>query len=276
MPEGPEIRRAADEVEKAIAGKQIVSISFGLEHLKVWESCLAGAVVQTVETRGKAMLIRFDNGQNIYSHNQLYGRWYCCPRGQSPDTKRQLRLAIHTQDRSALLYSASDIQVLTDNELASHPFLQKLGPDVLDRSVNTEQVLAKLESKQYFRRQLGGFLTDQSFMAGLGNYLRCEILFAAKIHPSTRPVDLQKEHLTILADTILKLSRQSYETGGITQDKNAAQALMQQGNSFENARFWVYRRGKQPCRHCGELIQRLSQGGQTCYLCSHCQPGTSI
>ncbi len=274
MPEGPEIRRAADEVEKAIAGKQVIGISFGLEHLKPWESRLTGAVVQKVETRGKAMLIRLDNGLNIYSHNQLYGRWYCCPREQFPDTRRQLRLAIHTLDRSALLYSASDIQVLTDNELADHPFLKKLGPDVLCGSLNTRQVLARLQSKQYHRRQLGNFLTDQSFVAGLGNYLRCEILFAAGIHPSARPVDLRKDQLTRLAAAILALPRQSYESAGITQDMNAAQALMQQGSSFENARFWVFRRGNEPCRRCGELIQRLSQGGQTCYLCPHCQPSS--
>lgn len=274
MPEGPEIRRAADEVRKAIGGKRILGISFGLEHLKCWESLFINVVVQTVETRGKAILIRLDNGRNIYSHNQLYGRWYCCPRGGGPDTRRQLRLAIHTRDFSALLYSASDIQVLTDSELATHPFLKKLGPDVLRRSLSTRQVLARLQSKCYFRRQLGNFLTDQSFMAGLGNYLRCEILFAAGTHPSARPVDLRKDQLTKLAATILALPLQSYETGGITQDTDAAKALMLQGASFESARFWVFRRGDEPCRRCGELIQRLSQGGQTCYLCPHCQPSS--
>jgi len=274
MPEGPEIRRAADEVEKAIVSKQIVGISFGLVHLKRWETRLKNALVQAVETRGKAMLIRLHNGLTIYSHNQLYGRWYCCPKGEAPDTRRQLRLAIHTRDYSALLYSASDIQVLTDNELADHPFLQKLGPDVLSPSLKTQRVLARLNSKQFYRRQLGNFLTDQSFMAGLGNYLRCEILFAAGIHPSARPLDLHKEQLNTVAEAILALPRKSYESGGITQDTDAAQVLMQQGSSFENARFWVYRRGNEPCRLCGELIQRLSQGGQTCYLCPHCQPSS--
>jgi len=216
------------------------------------------------------------NGLNIYSHNQLYGRWYYCPKGVVPDTGRQLRLAIDTWDYSAYLYSASDIQVLQNSELATHPFLQKLGPDVLQDSLDTRQVLARLESKSYCRRCLGNFLTDQSFMAGLGNYLRCEILFAAKIHPSTRPVDLSKAQLNALASAILSLPWQSYESGGITQDRGAAQRLIQQGSSFENARFWVYRRADKPCRCCGESIQRLSQGGQTCYLCPHCQPSTRI
>ena len=36
-----------------------------------FEPRLAGRVVQQVETRGKAMLIHFDNSLSIYSHNQL-------------------------------------------------------------------------------------------------------------------------------------------------------------------------------------------------------------
>lgn len=274
MPEGPEIRRAADEVEKAIAGQRMIGISFGQAHLKHWESRLVNVVVRAVETRGKAMLIRLHNGLNIYSHNQLYGRWYCCPVGELPGTRRQLRLAIHTQSFSALLYSASDIQVLTDNELAGHPFLQKLGSDVLDKSLNVQKVSARLISKQYYRRRLGNFLTDQSFMAGLGNYLRCEILFVSGIHPSARPMDLHQDQLTAVAEAILALPGQSYKTAGITQDNHAAQVLMEQGSSFEDARFWVYRRSNKRCRRCGEMIQRLSQGGQTCYLCPHCQPSS--
>ena len=75
MPEGPEIRRAADEVSAAVAGKLASRVFFGLDRLKPWEAKLSGYKIASVETRGKAMLIRFSNGFAIYSHNQLYGRW---------------------------------------------------------------------------------------------------------------------------------------------------------------------------------------------------------
>jgi endonuclease VIII len=65
------------------------------------------------------MLIRFDNGYTIYSHIQLYGKWYI----RNPKTNRQLRLAIHNENKSALLYSASDIEVLRDEEVPGHPFV---------------------------------------------------------------------------------------------------------------------------------------------------------
>jgi endonuclease-8 len=53
-------------------------------------------------------LIGFSNGLTLYTHNQLYGRWLIITGSEYPDSSRQLRLAIHTGDHAALLYSASD------------------------------------------------------------------------------------------------------------------------------------------------------------------------
>jgi len=271
MPEGPEIRRAADKVANAIVGKPIIKVSFGLEKLKQWESQLSASTVEQVETRGKAMLTRFASGLTIYSHNQLYGRWIITASGEWPETNRQLRLAIHTEDHSALLYSASDIAVLSGDELRTHPFLGKLGPDVLDPSLTSEQVQQRLQSKRFCKRQLGTFLTDQSFVAGLGNYLRCEILFVAGLSPKLSPSQLGLEQLDRLGQAILRLPRQSYETAGITHDLDSARQLMQQGHHFEDARFWVFRRAGLPCYRCNTSIQAKNMGGQNCYFCPTCQ-----
>ena len=271
MPEGPEIRMAADRVEAAVAGKPVMKVAFGLESLHPWNDRFDRSRVLRVETRGKAMLTRFDNGLAIYSHNQLYGRWICCPAGQMPDTSRQLRLAICTDDQQALLYSASDIAVLADDEIEQHPFLRKLGPDVLNAGVNTEQVMERLLSPRFRNRQLGAFLTDQSFVAGLGNYLRCEILFSCGLHPATRPVELAPDSLRFLASEILRLPRQSYAHGGITRDLDSARLSMAQGADREASRFWVFRRDGLACYRCGGFIKKSKTSGQTCYSCPCCQ-----
>jgi endonuclease-8 len=271
MPEGPEIRRAADQVESAIVNKILIKLFFGQDHLKHWEPRFISAKVKRVETYGKAMLTRFDNGLNIYSHNQLYGRWYICPYSQYPDSKRQLRLAIHTKDLSALLYSASEIEVLADDEIVNHHFISKLGIDVLAKTTTKEMVLNCLKSRQFFNRQLSGFLTDQSFVAGLGNYLRCEILFVVGLNPKIKPSQLSNSQLEQLAQTILELPQQSYQTAGITNDLKRAKSLMKQGNSFENSRFWVFRREGQTCYRCNGKIQRHPYAGQSCYYCATCQ-----
>lgn len=277
MPEGPEIRRIADALEKQIAGRVIDSIRFALPPLKKWQRLLTGAKIKSIETYGKAMVIRLAtnrtklNELNIYSHNQLYGRWVFCPTSEYPNTKRQLRMAIDCQGKSALLYSASDIAVLTNSELRQHPFISKLGPDVLAAATTATVICERLASAPYRNRQLGGVLTDQGFVAGLGNYLRCEILFYNKLHPKVRSRELGKNQLQRLANSMLKLARQSYQTAGITNDRAQAKRLIKQGASFEQARFYVFRRQGLPCYRCGQLIEKNVQAGQACYCCPRCQ-----
>ncbi len=271
MPEGPEIRCVADTLQEQVGGCVIDRIFFGLPLLKKWQSRLKGCRIEKIETHGKAMLTRLDNGLTIYSHNQLFGRWFFCDSNDYPQTKRQLRLAIDCQGKSALLYSASEIAVLDEAALLSHSFLSKLGPDVLDRAITAKHISKRFRSKKYNNRQLGGVLTDQSFIAGLGNYLRCEILFFCGLNPKARAKELGNEQLHLLAKSMLHLSQQSYQTAGITNNLSDAKKLMKQGASFEDARFYVFRREALPCYHCGTRIEKKVQAGQACYFCPACQ-----
>ena len=271
MPEGPEIRRAARQVAEAIAGKRATRVWFGLPRLKRWEKRLTGQRILGVESRGKAMLTRFASGECIYSHNQLYGRWRCASPGDNPDTRRQLRLVIETRDRQALLYSASDIEVLEDGQIETHPYLARLGPDVLDPETTEASVLERLLLPAHRQRRLGNFLAEQSFVAGLGNYLRCEILHASGLSPTAKPAELSREQLERLAANILAMPRQSFETSGITNELPRAQALLADGATFEEARFRVFRREGQPCYTCGAEILKVRNAGQACYLCPECQ-----
>jgi len=162
MPEGPEIRKAADKVEKAIINKPILKVEFGQAHLKDQEKKFndfinSNITVEKIETYGKAMVMRFKSanhpdGLNIYTHNQLYGRWVCCPANQVPPSNRQLRLAIHTHDEWALLYSASDIFVLNDKEVLDHPFIKKIGKDVLSPATTIDFIKDRLLSATYRNR----------------------------------------------------------------------------------------------------------------------------
>ena len=54
------------------------------------------------------------------------------------------------------------------------------------------------------------------FLAGLGNYLRSEILFVSGLHPGLRPADLEEGQLGRLARETLAVARRSYRTGGVT------------------------------------------------------------
>lgn len=106
MPEGPEIRRAADALEAAIKGQPLTDAWFAFERLKAFETALVGQRVTHIETRGKAMLTHFSGGLTLYSHNQLYGVWRVVNAGEEPQTTRVLRVRLQTATKAILLYSA--------------------------------------------------------------------------------------------------------------------------------------------------------------------------
>jgi len=271
MPEGPEIKRAADQIAKAIALQPVTELFFAFDHLKPYAKTLVGQRVLSVKPRGKALVIRFESPLNIYSHNQLYGIWMIRKPHDYPTTNRQLRLAIHNAKKSALLYSASDIAVFSDEELLYHPFLSKLGPDLLDEETTVEMVLARFADRRFQRRQLVSLLLDQQFLCGLGNYLRSEVLFVAGVHPSLRPGDCTAEQVLKLAQAAIALTRQSYETGGITNELTRVATLKQQGYKRYEYRHFVFGREGKPCFTCGTPILKEMLGGRRLYYCPQCQ-----
>lgn len=271
MPEGPEIRLAADEVAAVLVGQKIAKATFGLKDLRRFESRLTGSRVVAVDTRGKAMLTKFDNGLTLYSHNQLYGRWYTVRRPDIPETKRSLRVALHTQNASALLYSASDIEVLTEKQLTRHPFLTRIGPDILDATLTAAQIVARLEDPIFRNRSLAALYLDQAFLAGNGNYLRSEVLWSAAVSPGAKPASLSPKQLKTLADETLKLARRSYRTRGITVTPRMAKDLRAAGKTYGQYRFYVFGRGGLSCYRCDTQIERHTMGSRNIFICPTCQ-----
>jgi len=262
MPEGPEIRRAADKLERAIVGKKLTDVWFAYPQLKTYEPALLGEKVTAIETRGKALLTHFSNGLTLYSHNQLYGVWRVVKTGTEPATTRVLRVRLASEDRAILLYSASDIELLNSETLATHPFLQRVGPDVLDMTLTTEQVEQRLLSARFRRRQFSGLLLDQAFLAGLGNYLRAEILWQARLLPQHKAQDLTSVQLAAFAEALLAIPRHSYQTRGTT-DEN-----VHHGAAFH---FKVFHRSGTSCERCGTTIEKTTLSSRPFYWCPGCQ-----
>ncbi|HHJ17689.1 MAG TPA: endonuclease VIII [Gammaproteobacteria bacterium] len=271
MPEGPEIRRAADALASVLSGRKVKSARFFLNTLQRFNKELSGSRVLDVTSRSKAILTRFDNGLTLYSHNQLYGRWVILPAGEYPGSTRTLRLAIHTRDCMALLYSASDIEVIRTADLDQHPYLRKLGIELLAPGTGPDDVIARFDDSRFHRRNLMSLLQDQSFISGMGNYLCCEVLHVSGIHPRRRLAELGRAQRHRLAKNCHRLTRQSYKTGGITNLVTRAEKLRKAGFEFEDYRFHVYRREGLPCYKCGTGIEKGSYSGKTGYLCPGCQ-----
>ena len=276
MPEGPEIRRMVDDIHQAVGGQRATKVFFAFERLKDFENILLGRRIERVEARSKAVLVFFealneDGPWCVYSHNQLYGKWRIGRPDREPKTSRQLRFSVSGPKKAARLYSASDIQLIRPDALNEVPYLSRLGPDPLNQPVTVAQLLPVFATKRFHGRYLGGLLLDQGFVAGIGNYLRSEILFEAKISPWSRPRDLGRRGQHRLADAILTMVYRTYRLKGITNTPDRAERLRSEGWTFGQRRHMVFNRDAAPCHDCGTAIVRTVVASRRLYYCPVCQ-----
>jgi endonuclease-8 len=270
MPEGPEMFRVARRIQRALGRQPLTEAWCAFDAVDRALTDRLGDPPPKVGTLGKALMLTFDDGARIYTHNQLYGRWMFSAPDRRPDTGRQLRLALSTEKKSALLYSASEIEWIEPGE--RHPFLERAGLDVLSGKASVEKIAEWIGRNEFRRRRLGHLLLDQGFLAGVGNYLRSEILFQACLPPSKRPMDLDRESREALAEAVRTMMWRSVETGGITNDPDRAGVLKRAGWKRRDYRHYVFSRAGQACFVCDGAIDRVVVSGRRLYRCPSCQP----
>lgn len=273
MPEGPEIQRACDKVARIVEGQRLQKVVIPWPALQEYEETWTGRLVTRMEARGKALLFYFDTDDVLYTHNQLYGRWLTRRKPERPKSNRTLRLAFYTARGGAFLYSATDIEVLAPAELANHPYIGSLGPDILDPELTRTKVKNRLLQKTFRNRQLASLYLDQSFLAGPGNYLRSEILFCAGVPPRAKPSQLELEKVKKLATVTLELSSRAYKTGGFTTEPALAEELKAAGERRRTSRHYVFGRAGKPCRMCGATVEKIKISSRSVFFCPQCQSG---
>jgi endonuclease VIII len=271
MPEGPEIARTARDLARVLVDRPLDRVQFAFAHLRRHQARLGSSRISAVTAHSKALVTNFDCGLAVYSHNQLYGQWQIYKTGHVPETHWQIRLRIDTAAHTAILYSASEIAVLEAADVARHPYIAKLGVELLLRDTRLADVVAHAGNARFARRTLADLLLDQTFFAGTGNYLRSDILFVARLHPARRLGALSASERKALAKAALKLTRQSLATGGITNDRALATSLKAAGWAYGDYRHWVFDRAGASCHVCGCVIERQVAAGRQLYVCPACQ-----
>ena len=271
MPEGPEIHRAANTIRRALEGQIITHVECPYATIRGQEHRFLEKEVLRVKARSKAMLIHVGDDV-LYSHNQLYGRWTVQKKSSKErKTNRSLRIKLETETHVACLWSATDIELLEPWEVEQHPYIARLGPDVADEEIEYKPVLEQIQNKKFGGRQLCHLLLDQSFLAGVGNYLRSEILFNAGLQPSRKLNSLKAEEQEHLAESAISTTQLAYKQKGVTVDKDLYDLLRQQGMSRRQARHHVFTRDGLNCHTCGTVITHTRLSGRRLDYCGSCQ-----
>jgi len=268
MPEGPETHALADRLSTLLVDETLTHVRFVDPALQRRRGLLENRRVLAVEARGKALLTAVEGGWTVYAHSHLFGFWRfaedldALPDGAAP------RLVLATVRGVAALYAAPSISLWRTDELGAQPYLSKLGPDVLDPAVDAKALLAHMRTPRFARRSLAALLLDQAFAAGMGNYLRSEVLFQAKLSPYRLLQDLSTGERRRLANALLDVPRRAYRAKHDDALPPGKDYLAKTRAQFG---FEVFERKGDPCpRGDGRIVEERI-AGRRLYWCRGCQ-----
>jgi endonuclease-8 len=273
MPEGDTIFRAAQTLNRALAGKPVVRFESMFPALtRVHEdSPLTGRSIVGVSSAGKHLLMRFSDGLVLRTHMRMNGSWHIYRPGERwRRPRRDMRIVVSTADFEAVGFSIPVAEFIRDRDLPRHEELRRLGPDLLADDFDAAEAAARIRART---GEIGDVLLNQRVIAGIGNVYKSETLFAAGISPFADAAALDEDQVRRLVETARKFLRANVSTGlpSMTTYTGFRRTTRRDDPA---QRLWVYGRARLPCRKCGTPIRVRAQGrdARLTYWCPACQP----
>jgi endonuclease-8 len=239
MPEGDSLHRAALRLQVLTGQKVEVETPHPRASGKGLAEKLDGKTLESVEAVGKNLLLRFEGGLTLRSHLRMTGRWRVEQRGARRAGLPWL--VLRGDAHEAVLWNGPVLELVRDARRLSH-----LGPDILDRPPDLEEMLDRFRSAPQ-SREIGDAILDQRLVAGIGTMWKAEALWTL--------ADVSDTELLAALDSAAKMMRAGLD---------GARPLRH-----------IYRRAGRACRRCGGVIRSYPQGedARTAYWCPKCQVG---
>jgi len=258
MPEGDTIFRAAQTLQRALAGKPVVFFESMLPALDRVE--ITGRTIDRVSTAGKHLLMHFSGDLVLRTHMRMNGSWHIYRRGERwQRPRRDMRVVIATDDFEAVGFSIPEAELIATRDLRRHDDLRKLGPDLLAEAFDAGEALRRLRERG--DTAVADALLNQRVMAGIGNVYKSEVLFLCGVNPFARVEALTDATLLRVVQTAAAQLRRA-----VARPERRASPALAPGA------LYVYGRGGEPCRRCGTTISKTRVGGRGTWFCPRCQP----
>lgn len=266
MPEGDTLARIAQVLGPLLVGRPIVAARGRPGGARLER--VVGSTVIDVETRGKHLLIGFENGLTLHTHLGLHGSWHRYRRGE-PWRRSPARMVavLETDEWVAACFDAPTVELLETRALAIHPALRSLGSDTATAEFDVDAAVAALRAQGLARMPVGDALLDQSAVAGLGNVYRSELPFLERVSPFTPVAEVADDKLRAMLDRGSALVKVNSRGGGrVTTPAGTPSDL------------YVYGRTGRPCLRCRTPIKSAVSRRtpdlppRRVYWCPTCQP----
>jgi formamidopyrimidine-DNA glycosylase len=223
---------------------------------------LAGRRFAGVERRGKFLLLPLADGPTVVINPMLAGRFrYGDP---LPRHRKRDALVLNLADGKELRYhDAKDMgKVYLTDDLSRVPTFATLGPEANDPALTLDVFQERLRRHH---GEIKGVLTNQAFVAGIGNAYADEICWRAGIYPFRRRPSLTDEETAELHAAMQSVLMEAIET---------IRARVGDAIDVEVRGFLaVHGKAEQPCPRCGAPISKVTRQRRTTNFCRTCQPG---
>jgi endonuclease-8 len=276
MPEGDTIFRSARSLGRALGGKIITGFRSTYPLLTRFDedTPLTGQIVESVESRGKWLLMHFSGGGTLATHMLMNGSWHIYRPGERwqrpPGTAR---IVIENSEYVAVGFDVPVAVMHTKQSLTRDRRIPAATNDLLSETFDAGAALERMLAHP--DEELGEVLLRQRVFAGVGNVFKSETCFGAGLSPFQKVRTVSRAQLK----TAIELARSQLGANVIEDSPNrivtwrgVGRRTTRQSDPSES--LWVYGRKGEPCRRCGERIRGRLQGidARLTYWCPRCQP----
>lgn len=276
MPELPEVETVRRGLEKISIGAVIIGAEVlrpkTLAYPADLDHFLGGIKnleIQAWQRRGKYLLGKLADGSTLGIHLRMTGKFLWT----TPDTavQKHTRLRFFIDGDRELRF----VDLRTFGQIWWVPTgievetvitgLTRLGVEPLSQDFTVDYLQKACQRRQ---RPMKTFLLDQAIIAGLGNIYADESLFKAGILPTRQANSLKKPEIKKLHQAIIDVLETSISQGGTTFSDFVSTTGT---NGNYGGMALTYGRTGEPCRVCGNLIERIKLGGRSTHFCAKCQ-----
>ena len=269
MPEGDTLYRTAAGLRPYLVGRTVTAARAAGPGAVPQLHRIIGQQIGAVESLGKNLLIRFDNGLELRTHLRMNGTWHRYRPGEPwRRPPGRARLVLEVPGAVAVCFDAPVVELLEQRVEAIHPPLGGLGPDLLDPEFDADEVLRRFRDPGRAGLAVAEALVDQRVMAGLGNVYKSEVAWIERMSPFAPLGELDETTLRRLIATARRLLVAN------ASSRRGPERVTTTGDPAAPGPLYVYRRTGRPCRRCQAPIESTRQGTdlpRSTYWCPTCQ-----
>ncbi len=274
MPELPETETIARDLDEAVVGATIVSVTVTRADVlreagkRAFEKRLTGARLLRTWRRAKLVVTDLSTGDRILVQPRFTGALIIDDGSLAEARFAYSTLKLELDDGRYLHYC--DVRRLgTVTLMGPERFAEytgELGIEPLDQSFTEAQLSGVLQGSSQPVKKI---LMDQRKIAGIGNIYANEALWRAGIDPSRASRTLKPDEIAVLRNEIISVLRESIEARG-TSFRDYVDSRGERGGFA--AKLQAYGREGKPCLRCGaRMIGTHAIDSRASVFCARCQ-----